>query len=121
MIRILASLAASVLLAAAARAEGELRHIVCFKFNDEATPEKVAMVEQAFAELPKKIDTIQGLEWGTNVSKEGKDKGFTHCFVLTFKSQEDLDAYLPHPAHREFGSKLAGLVADVFVIDFVAK
>ncbi len=102
-------------------AGGELRHLVFFKFSDQATPEKIAMVEKAFAELPDKIDTITAFEWGTNISKEQKDKGFTHGFQLTFKDQAGLDAYLPHPAHKEFGSKLAGLIDDVFVFDYIAK
>jgi hypothetical protein len=48
-------------------------------------------------------------------------KGFTHCWLLTFNSEKDRDAYLVHPDHKEF-VKLAGpLIEDVFVIDFVAK
>lgn len=116
MTRILLSLAATLMLTTAARAE--LRHIVCFKFSEEATPEKIAMVEKAFAELPEKIDTIQAFEWGTNVSKENKAKGFTHCFLVTFKDQAGLDTYLPHPAHKAFVGKLEGLIDDVFVFDY---
>ncbi|GAA5482925.1 Dabb family protein [Haloferula sargassicola] len=102
-------------------ADGELRHLVFFKFSDTATPEKIERVEKAFAELPEKIDTIVAFEWGINISKEQKDKGFTHAFQLTFKDQAGLDAYLPHPAHKAFGAKLAGLIDDVFVFDYIAK
>lgn len=121
MRKLILPLLMSALLSTAARAEGELRHLVCFKFSEKATPEKIEMVEKAFAELPSKIDTIQSFEWGTNVSKENHDKGFTHCFQLTFKDQAGLDTYIPHPAHKAFGEKLAGLIEDVFVFDYVAK
>ncbi|MCU0797937.1 MAG: Dabb family protein [Akkermansiaceae bacterium] len=122
MIRFFAFLFLTVLFTNMSQAEtpepAPIRHIVCFKFSEKATPEKIAMVEKAFAELPSKIPGIKAYEWGTNISKEGKDKGFTHCFQLTFASQKDLDEYIPHPAHKEFIAKLDGLIADVFVIDY---
>ena len=40
---------------------------------------------------------------------------------MTFNDAAGRDAYLPHPAHKEFG-KVAGPHFDkVLVIDFVAK
>jgi hypothetical protein len=104
-----------------ALAETSYRHVVLFKFKDTATPEQVSMVEQAFRELPKQIDTITAFEWGTNVSPEGKDDGFTHCFFLSFKDKAGLEVYLPHPAHKAFGAKLKGLIDKVLVVDYVAQ
>ena len=46
------------------------------------------------------------------------NKGLTHCFLLTFKREEDRAVYLAHPAHKAFGAKLGPLVADALVIDF---
>ena len=48
-------------------------------------------------------------------------KGFTHCFLVTFNSAADRDAYLPHPAHKAFAGSLGPILADVFVVDFWAK
>ena len=97
------------------------RHVVCFKFKDDATKEQVAAIEKAFGELPEKIDTITGYEWGTNVSPEGLADGFTHCFIVTFKDKAGLEAYIPHKAHKAFVDKLKPILDKVFVIDFVAK
>jgi hypothetical protein len=58
---------------------------------------------------------------GINVSPEGLDKGFTHCFILTFKSEKDRDAYLVHPDHKAFGGLVGPVLDDVFVIDFWAR
>src|SRR5690348_14914989 len=69
----------------------KLRHVVAFKFKESTTPEQVKQVEAAFAELPKKITKINKYEWGTNNSPEKKNKGCTHCFILTFKSEKDRD------------------------------
>jgi hypothetical protein len=106
---------------AAPAARPVLRHVVCFKFKAEATPDQIAGVERAFLALKDKIPAIAALEWGTNVSPEKHDKGFTHCFLLTFKTEADRDAYLPHPEHKAFGKLLGPLVADVFVVDYLAR
>lgn len=105
----------------AAEEAGAYRHVVLFKFKDSATPEQVASVEAAFKALPGKIDTITGFEWGTNVSPEGKNDGFTHCFFLSFKDKAGLDVYLPHPAHKEFGALLRPILDKVCVVDYVAR
>ena len=98
-----------------------LRHVVLFKFKDSATDADVAKVEKAFADLPSKIDEIVDYEWGTNNSPEGLNQGLTHCFLLTFKSEEDRDAYLIHPDHKAFGSVLGPHLDKVTVVDFWAK
>lgn len=104
-----------------ASAADKLQHVVCFKFKATAAPEQIKTVEQAFQGLKKQIPQVQSLEWGTNVSKEKRDKGFTHCFLLSFKSETDRDAYIEHPAHKAFGKIVGPILDDVFVIDFWAK
>jgi hypothetical protein len=99
----------------------ELRHVVLFKFKASSTTTDIAMVEKAFLDLPKKIKTIKKLEFGTNNSPEHLDQGFTHCFLLTFKSEADRDAYLPHPDHKAFGKVLGPHLDKVLVIDYWAK
>ena len=95
-----------------------LRHIVLFAFKPETTPTQLAEVEAAFAALPAKIPQIQSFEWGLNNSPEGLNKGFTHCYTLTFASEEDRAIYLPHPDHKAFGSILSPHLADVLVVDY---
>jgi hypothetical protein len=106
---------------ASAVAAEKIQHVVSFKFKSTAKPEDIKKVETAFAGLKKKIPQIKALEWGTNISPENLNKGFTHCWILTFSSAADRDAYLIHPDHKEFGKKLGQVLEDVFVIDIVAK
>lgn len=101
--------------------DGTLRHVVSFKFKGSATPEQIRGVEAAFRGLQDTIPQIRAYEWGTNVSPENLAKGFTHCFVLTFATAEDRDAYLVHPDHQAFGELLGPVLEDVFVIDFWAE
>jgi len=100
---------------------GKLRHVVLLKFKDDAPAEKVREIEQAFAALPKKIDTIVDFEWGTNNSPEGINQGFTHCFLVTFNDDAGRAVYLPHPAHKAFVELLKPQLDKVLVIDYVAK
>jgi hypothetical protein len=111
-------ISASVL---AAPKKGTVRHVVAFKFKDTASPEQIKQVEDAFRALKTNIPQIVSLEWGTNISAEKLDKGFTHCFLVTFKNEKDRDAYLVHPEHEKFKALVGPFVADVFVIDFLAR
>ncbi len=110
-----------ILLAMNASAAEKLQHVVSFKFKSSASSEDIKKVEDAFRALKEKIPQMVKLEWGTNVSKEKRDKGFTHCFIVTFKSEADLDTYIAHPDHKAFGKTLGPVLEDVFVIDFWAK
>lgn len=116
------TLAASLtLMLTAAAADAPYRHVVFFKFKDSATPEQVQSVEKAFGELAKKVETVKSFEWGTNVSPEGLNDGFTHCFFVTFADKAGLEVYLPHPAHKEFVGVVKPLLEKVCVVDYVAK
>jgi|GEM_PF-202456 len=100
--------------------ESPLRHAVFFKFKDDAAPEDVRKVEQAFAALPSKIDTIKAFEWGTNNSPEKHSHGFTHCFMVTFADDAGRAAYLPHEDHQAFVEILKPHLDKVRVLDFTA-
>ena len=99
----------------------KLLHVVSIKFKSQATKQQIAEVVDAFRELKKKIHGIEHLEWGTNVSPEKHDKGFTHGFILTFNSEKARDAYLVHPEHKAFGKLLGPILEDVFVLDYWAQ
>lgn len=121
---LLSSLFATAVGAAETSAEksrGSLLHVVAIKFKPSATAEQIKAVESAFAGLKQKVPGIQSLKWGTNVSPEKHDKGFTHGFILSFGDEESRNAYLVHPAHKEFGKILGPVMDDVFVIDFWTK
>ena len=98
----------------------QLRHFVCFKYKAEASKEQIAEVDKAFAALEKKINEIKGFEKGINNSPEGLNKGFKHCYLITFNSEKDRDVYLVHPAHKKFVELVGPVLEDVFVVDYWA-
>jgi hypothetical protein len=95
-----------------------LRHVVLFAFHETTTPEQVAKIERAFCALPGKIPAICDFEWGTDVSVENANQGFSHCFLVTFRSEADRNAYLPHADHQAFGALLRPHLAKVLVFDY---
>jgi len=103
------------------KADSVLRHVVLFKFNEDTSEEKIKEIENAFAALPSKISEIAAYEWGINNSPEGLNKGLTHCFFVTFNSEADREAYLPHPDHQAFVQLLGPSLEDVTVVDYWTK
>ncbi len=98
-----------------------LRHVVLFKFKDNTPPATVNEIEQAFIALPDQIPQICAFEWGTEMSVESLSQGFTHCFLVSFKSEDDRAAYLPHPAHKAFGELIGPHLDKVLVVDYWAQ
>ena len=99
-----------------------LRHMVIFKFNDDADETEVQKLNDSFNALPDHIPVIKDFEWGLNDSPENFHQDFTHCYLLTFASESDRDSiYTPHPKHQEFVASLQPYIEKVFVVDYWAK
>lgn len=98
-----------------------LRHVVMFGWKDGTDSNYINKIVAAFKELPSKISFIKSFEWGTNNSPENLNGGLTHCFVVTFAGAGDRDAYLIHPAHKEFVSLLKPAPDKITVLDYWVK
>jgi hypothetical protein len=98
------------------------RHVVLFKFREHTTEKTLQSIEKAFGELAAKLPFVIGFEWGRNSSPEKLDRGFTHCFIVSFREEADRDAYLPHPDHQAFCRQyLDPNLEEVCVVDFRAQ
>lgn len=95
-----------------------LRHVVLFKYKPDVTPAQLDEINRAFQNLKNEIPQVMDFERGVNNSPEGLDKGFTHGYLITFASEEDRAAYLPHPAHKKFVELIGGKLEEPFVFDF---
>ena len=96
----------------------QLKHLLLFNFNETATPEKITKIVDELISLQKKIPEIKNIESGLNNFSNGKSKGFTHCFIMTFESEEDLAIYIAHPEHKSFGKILHPQLDDFLVFDY---
>ena len=97
-----------------------LRHVVLFQFKESSSKADVQKVVDAFRSLKTSIPQVAAFEYGTDNSPEKLSNGFTHCFLVTFKSEADRDVYLPHPKHKEFVEVLKPHLEKVQVIDYWA-
>jgi hypothetical protein len=98
-----------------------LRHVVLFGWKAGADSAAIAKVVEGFKALPQQIKFIKQFEWGINNSPENLNQGLTHCFLVTFGSEQDRDAYLVHPAHKAFAATLQPVLDKVTVIDYWAQ
>jgi len=94
------------------------RHVVMFGWKEGTDAAYITKVVTALNDLKHKIPTIKSLEWGTNNSPENLNNGLTHCFILTFTSESDRDAYLIHPDHKAFVALLKPAPEKVTVFDY---
>jgi len=99
---------------------GDFRHVVLFKFKDDAAAADVTAIEKQIMDMKGKIPTIKAIEWGKDCSVENLQDGSTHCFLATFEKPEGLEVYLPHPAHKEVVKALGPIKEKVLVLDYVA-
>jgi hypothetical protein len=97
-----------------------LRHVVLFRWKPGTPPEKIKEIEDAFRSLPAKIPQVTGFEWGLDISVQGFSQGFTHCFVVSFASEADRDAYAVHPEHAAFLALNRPHVEGLLVVDYFA-
>ncbi|MEP6846694.1 MAG: Dabb family protein [Panacibacter sp.] len=98
-----------------------LRHVVLFKFKDDASAADLQKVEDAFRKLKTKINFIKDFEFGKNNSPENLNQGFTHCFFVTFASEKDRDDYLVHADHKAFVALLHPYLDKALVVDYWAR
>ncbi len=95
-----------------------IRHSVLFSFKEGIDEAEIEKIENEFNQLKFVISEIASMEWGINNSPEGKTKGFTHMFLLTFNNIYDRDSYLIHPKHQAFSGIVGPYLEDVFVFDY---
>jgi hypothetical protein len=98
-----------------------LRHVVLFKFRDSYSEDEIEHVVSSFMSLKNQVPQIVDMEWGRNISEENYHLGFTHCFVISYQSIQDLNDYQKHPAHLDFQKILAPHMEKVFVVDYYSK
>ncbi len=98
-----------------------LRHVVVFSWKSETTPEKIREIEEKFCSLPALIPEIKDFEWGTDISVQGFDREYTHCFIVTVESEADRDTYGAHPDHQDFIALSRPHVEKLLVLDYFSR
>ena len=95
-----------------------LRHIVLFRFKEDADAEQITEAGQAFIALQDQVTAVQDVEWGRAINEPAS---YTHCLLVSVQTEADLQAYGEHPAHVAIGEQYGHLVEDAVVFDFWTK
>ncbi|KAG5237148.1 protein Pop [Salix suchowensis] len=101
--------------------KGVVKHIVLAKFKEGVAEEEIEKHIREYANLCNLIEQMKSFEWGTDVSIENLNQGFTHIFETTFLTLEDRSAYVAHPAHVKFGTAFLHIAEKIVVIDYVPR
>ncbi len=98
-----------------------IRHIVLFKFKEEAEgrtkAENLAITKAMLEALPQKIDLIRHSEVKLN-SAEADQTNYDLCLVSDFDSFDDLAAYIVHPDHKAVGAFMRPVRLERACVDF---
>ncbi|MGN6693085.1 MAG: Dabb family protein [Aquihabitans sp.] len=75
-----------------------LRHVVCFRFQPDTTPEQVDALAAGLRELPALIPEIAAYKVGPNL---GLNEGtWDFAVAADFASVDDFTVYRDHPEHQ---------------------
>ncbi|MDA2806320.1 Dabb family protein [Nocardiopsis suaedae] len=87
-----------------------IRHIALFRWNGEATPEKVDRIRDALARLPGRIPELRAYTFGPDL---GISEG-TYDFGVAADVDDEagLEAYRDHPDHQAALALIRPLLAD---------
>ena len=83
-----------------------IRHIVLVKFRADVTPDAREAIFASLEALRGHLPGIVDMQFGANVSPEGKSLGFDDGFIIDFADAAARDAYLVDPAHKAAGAQL---------------
>jgi hypothetical protein len=98
-----------------------LKHVVCWKIADAASPEgqeKVASIVAGLESLVGVVPSIRSLSVGPSVVT-----GPNHwdlALIVDFDDEAGLEAYQVHPEHQKVGAHIRSLVSAQAAVDFLA-
>lgn len=94
-----------------------VKHIVLFKWNENATAQALTKIDAEICAMKGKIPGIIDLSYGENFL-DTPDK-FTHALVVDFTDKAALEAYAPHPIHKAIVDNLINPIKnEVLRIDY---
>ncbi|MBF0501561.1 MAG: Dabb family protein [Candidatus Riflebacteria bacterium] len=97
-----------------------IRHIVLWKFKDEAggktKDENLRMIRSILDELPAKISDIRQFEVGINITKD--TAAYDLALISAFDDEDALRRYQAHPEHQKLVDALRKVRESRVIADF---
>ncbi|EAO5056778.1 Dabb family protein [Salmonella enterica] len=95
-----------------------VKHIVLISFKDNVSNDSIERVMRVFNNVTDSIDGVVGFEQGRSISNGDKRCNYSHCVILTLRSNLARDVYLTHIELHNLKARLLPLVSVIEVIDF---
>ena len=94
-----------------------LRHIVMFKFKEDAPADAALSLEQGLSRLARSIPEIAAYDYGRDL--ELREGNFDFCLVAEFADVEAFGRYVVHADHQRFIQRqLTPVVAQRISVQF---
>lgn len=94
-----------------------IKHIVMMRLRTDIDFQfHAGNLIQRLEDLKKRIDVIDGLEVGRNISDSPRSSDIV--LYTEFKDLENLDIYRTHPAHQSVVDYLKEIVSEIRVTDY---
>jgi heme-degrading monooxygenase HmoA len=94
----------------------QIVHILLLQPKQETSAEALEAVITKIGALQQTIPGILSFESDKNLVTN--NQGYTHGFVMTFESEEHLNAYVSHPTHQIVAKELRSLCSNVLIFDY---
>ncbi|XP_047323848.1 stress-response A/B barrel domain-containing protein At5g22580-like [Impatiens glandulifera] len=94
----------------------EFKHLVVAKFKEGVVLDEIL---SGMEKLVSDIESVISFQWGEDIeSLDMLRQGYTHAFMMTFKSKDEFNAFLGHPKHLEFSETFSQVIEKIVVLDF---
>ncbi len=90
-------------------------HIVLIKPKADTTAEQIQTILEQAKDLQQIIPGIVDAKVGKN--QAGHQEGYSYGLIMQFENMEQLQAYMPHPAHQVVGKEIMRLCDSIIEFD----
>jgi hypothetical protein len=95
------------------------RHVVMFRWTDEATDDDVAAIAAGLSDLPTQIPEIRVYRHGPDAGVN--DGNFAYVVVADFDTVDDYLVYRDHPTHQQLiAERIRPFVAERAAVQYEA-
>lgn len=93
-----------------------IKHLVFFKFKDDASTEDIQTMAEGLGNLPEIIEEIREFVFGRDVIHS--ERSYDFALVSLFDDLEALQRYSGHPAHQAVVAHIKTICSSILAVDF---
>ena len=92
-----------------------INHVILFKMQEEHK-DKAGELKAKLEQMKSKIDVIQELETGVNITE--RHDAFDVFLKITVGDKADLQKYQNHPVHQDVVQYVKSVVSETALVDY---